>query len=539
MDKLAPAIAWLKKNSFWLASAFLAIGMLGGWYVATSAVSSETSKNANAVKQQINAARGIRSVTATDVDESITAHPNQYTEAGMQKEMSRQVDDIVKAWELRHKAQASILKWPTEIIGSPEFVRVFGRFDPPETFPESFKGLGMEQFLTLYRNNIPKQMDKICEMVRTNWTYNQERLEEEKLLNPTGSRSGGLSSRGGGSTRGRLTDEDLIGVAVIWDQVNQDLWYQKLTEFRNFDDHNLPTPDPTPLQVYMLQQDLWLLEAMFGIIRQINGDVNANDLATIKQIDHVAFGREARTQLGELTPVDTRLAGGGDDSGDSFPGSATGATAPISDFDQAASTSPFHGRYVDEDFQPYSAEEVKDVIMGTTLPDDNIELIVSKRVPVRIALSMDERKIADFLAACANSPFAFEIHQVRINRHVAGEGIQLNGGALRQDGGGLGGGRGGAYEEGFGGFEEGGFLEEGGRGGFGGGSAVDELDLKSTPVEIRTNYDVNVEFYGIVKIYNPVREKFLRQAAGLEETDVDPDDAASVVPLRYQVAIKE
>ena len=107
-------------------------------------------------------------VTADDTEEPISAHPNQFTEAGMKNEMSRQVDDIVKSWELRHKAQASILKWPTEIIGSTEFVRVFGRFDPPETFPDTFKGLGMEQFLTLYRTNIPKQMDKICKMVRNN-----------------------------------------------------------------------------------------------------------------------------------------------------------------------------------------------------------------------------------------------------------------------------------------------------------------------------------------------------------------------------------
>lgn len=68
---------------------------------------------------------------------------------------------------------------------------------------------------------------------------------------------------------------------------------------------------------------------------------------------------------------------------------------------------------------------------------------------------------------------------------------------------------------------------------------MDEIDLKSTPVEVRTNYDVNVEFYGIVKIYNPVREKFLREAAGLEEVEVDPNDAASVLPPRDFVAVKE
>jgi hypothetical protein len=40
--------------------------------------------------------------------------------------------------------------------------------------------------------------------------------------------------------------------------------------------------------------------------------------------------------------------------------------------------------------------------------------------------------------------------------------------------------------------------------------------LKSSPIETRTSYDVNVEFFGIVKIYNPVRENLLRTAAGLE-----------------------
>lgn len=534
MDKLAPAIEWLKKNGFWLASAFLALGMLGGWYVATGSVSTETSKFTSAVEQQISAARAIRSVgvTVEETDELIPAHPNQFTEAGMKEEMSRQVDDIVEAWKVRHKAQASILKWPTEKIGSTEFVRVFGRFDPPETFPETFRGLGMEQFLTLYRENIPLQMDEICKAVKTNWSFTQEKLEEMKLNSPDGRFNPLAAGRNG--VRQRLTDEDLVGVAVIWEQANQELWYKKLTQFRDFDDHNLPTLDPTPLQVYMLQQDLWLLEAMFGIIRQINGKTSANDLAQIKQIDHVAFGREARTQLGELTPVDARL--GGDDGDEALPTfDGVGATPPVSDFDQSASTSPFHGRYVDQDFKPYSADDVRAVITGTTLPENNIELIVSKRVPVRIALSMDERKIADFLAACANSPFAFEIHQVRINRHVAGEGIQLNGGAQRQGGPGGGGGRGGDFGDDY---DE--YADESGRGGGGGGGRnVDEIDLKSTPVEVRTNYDVNVEFYGIVKIYNPVREKFLREAAGLKETEIDPNDAASVLPHSNFVAVKE
>ena len=513
MEKIAPVIAWLSKNRFWLASAFLTLGMLGAWFMATGAVTEETSKFTSAIKSQISSGNAIKNVTAAEVPEDIVAHPNDTTEEGMKEEMSRQVDDLVKARRARHQAQASILKWPTEIIGAEEFVKVFGRFDPPETFPSTYKGLGMEQYLKLYRTNIPRQMDKIAKAVRTNWQFSEEKLAEMRGNLRDGRNFDPLSGRQGNTT---LTDEDLAGVAVVWERENQSLWYKKLTEFQGYDDHKLATSDPTPLQVYMLQQDLWLLEAVFDIIKQINGDADASDLSTIKKIDHIAFGREALSQVGELTPIDARLGGAEDGAAPSA--SAASAATPL---DQAASTSPFHGRYVDADFKQYSADDVRDVITGKSLPEENIELIVSKRVPVRIGLVMDERKIAEFLAACANSPFAFEIHQVRLNRHNAGEGIAFNGGASAASGG-----RGGMG------------MDMGMDMGMGMGGMRNELELKSTPVETRANYDVRVEFYGIVKIYNPVREKFLREAAGLEE-DIDPNDAAAVIRSSNLVAIKE
>jgi hypothetical protein len=76
--------------------------------------------------------------------------------------------------------------------------------------------------------------------------------------------------------------------------------------------------------------------------------------------------------------------------------------------------------------------------------------------------------------------------------------------------------------------------------GMGGGGRFEEFDLKSTPVEVRTNYDVSVEFYGIVKIYNPVREKFLREAAGLDDgSEIDPNETASLLRPRDLLAAKE
>ncbi len=234
-------------------------------------------------------------------------------------------------------------------------------------------------------------------------------------------------------------------------------------------------------------------------------------------------------KLGTLTPFDPRLGNptavasdpvpggglrGGDDDdtdwepedrdgGGGFGGGRGGGAAGVSYVGKV----PYHNRYVDINFDPIDGDVVRQVIEGTELPEQNLELIVAKRVPVRIALRMDERRISDFMAACANSPFAFEIQQVRWNKHTpGGEEIAFGGGGGSGD------------EDRLGGM------------GVGLGAAPGGGALTAKPVHIRTNYDVNVEFYGIVKIYNPVRAKFLKKAAGLEDDELDPNAAASVTP---------
>ena len=87
---------------------------------------------------------------------------------------------------------------------------------------------------------------------------------------------------------------------------------------------------------------------------------------------------------------------------------------------EAIGLPPFHNMYVDTKFEPIASEEVLKVVKGAELPESHLELIIAKRLPVRIGLRMDERKISDFMAACINSPFSFEIQQVRINRHAPG-----------------------------------------------------------------------------------------------------------------------
>ncbi len=296
------------------------------------------------------------------------------------------------------------------------------------------------------------------------------------------------------------------------------------------------------MQIYTLQQDLWLLEAIFNIIKTVNGDADANDLAKIKKIDHVVFGREARAQLGEIIEPQKGLAAEQAKSGAAAGGAATGmqgdrrgAASRLMERNQRAAqggedpfaavadpfNSPFHGRYVDENYEPIKAEDVRKVLRGTDLPESYLELVVAKRVPVRIAVRMDERYIPEFLTACSKSAFAFEVNQVRINRHIAGDGIVRVGGAL---------GAGGASRDGARPDRGAGIGAGGGAGAVGdeqpGGQSAgangDDVD-----VEVRTNFDVDVEFYGVVKIYNPINRALL---TGEKEPIAEQPAAAQPAP---------
>ena len=567
MSKLAPAIAWLKRNKFWLGSIFLSLLAVGAWYTASEGLDTQRAKSEQEIKSRVSSLTSVRSVSAEEGIET-PVHPNQATEAGMNQEIEDTIDGIVEAWKMRYEDQQKILTWPRDIFGE-ETCDFFERVDTPEKFNPNNQGAGFERFLANFYNEVPREMVKICDMIRTNWKFDPDAVDPTTGMPGMGfdgmmmmdeMMMGGMAMGGGSGSEAvknadGLTLEDLSRIAVVWDETNQQLWQQKLTEFQGYDDHRGPTIYPTPLQAYMLQQDLWLLEAMFANIRAINGGANANDLATIKRLDHVVFGREARTQLGEIAQIDKRLALAKSAQGivgemaygeamQSYGDGSTDGTGTA--FDINGHRIPYHGRYVDPSFEPIGSDEVFNVIAGNTMPAANLELIVAKRVPFRIAVKMDERKIPAFIAQCANSAFVFEVNQVRINTHIPSEGIEFNGGITSNatdagssgmGGMGMGMGMDMSYsdpsddmymmEEMMGGMGMGGM-------GMGGGTSQALKQLESTPVESRVNFDVNVEFYGIVKIYNPVREDFLRKAAGQEvgndapvDVPVDPNESAN------------
>lgn len=532
MDQLAPVIQWFKKNGFWVVSGIIALGLIAGWFVASAEIDAQRISQVRNLEKSFNDMTSVRRVSAVTeddgVEEVVVAHPNSVTQEKMTEELKETIDAITKVWKMKREQQESLLVFPKDILGEKTF-NYFNQGKSAEDFANGTVVSTTEKtYLRTYREQIPKQVAKIARHLRAYWKYDQQLIKEEMEKQ--------AEREAMGNQFGVNDDFSMMGIdgqavvdtkrnkyAVIWNEDNQNLWQRKMIEFRDWDDNSGSTQDPTVLQAYILQQDIWLLEAMFNVIRKVNGEAATNDLAVIKEIDYIAFGREARSKLGELSEADKRLGGakvplvgevdelglGGGEFG------SYGGGSPIAGetdgFDINADPSPFHGRYVNSMQEAIDADTVRTTLTGTELPEENLELIVAKRVPFRLAVRMDERKINEFLAFCANSPFAFEVQQIRINKHDPKTVLKFKGGveqrksvAIDAMGGGL--------DMDLGGLDFGDF----------GGDAFSQqklVELKPTPVETRLNYDVRVEFYGIVRIYNPVRKNFLLEAVGLPVED--------------------
>ena len=306
---------FLKKNGFWISSFLLTAAMVGTWFYATGQLKAATDARVSKLK----AADGtVNAVNNTEAEDDSKAHPNQSTKDGMQEKIDALTDSVIQAWQLRYDAQKKILKWPDRLL-RPVFIKEFTKYVPPETLPEEEKGTSvkMKRLLDTYAQQIPAQMESICSIIQTDWLF-QKQLKQSASLDTAQDDEAESDQDGDSETAEEEESNSSIGQREIvkWNPINQELWLAKLTSFQERDDNEFENNRPSPSQVLMLQQDLWLLEAMFNIIREVNAQmvdgkmvmddeskpvmVQANDLAPVKQIDHVVFGREALALLGEI-----------------------------------------------------------------------------------------------------------------------------------------------------------------------------------------------------------------------------------------------
>ena len=312
---------------------------------------------------------------------------------------------------------------------------------------------------------------------------------------------------------------------------------------------------PSTLEILYTQEDLWIIEGLMNIIKATNGDAQESFQATIKEIEFLRIGKSAVGRAGTLTSLGSTGnmgmgmgmgmgAGGSDgmtsggDGGDqmdmggnipapSAPGSEgmgeIGEGGMVGGGAAAAPLDPASGRYVDTAFQPINGDTLRSVVSSGALNPTDAPLAVAKRVPVRMRFLMDQRKLNRLLSECGNADLLLEIRQVRINTEAF---AAAGGGGMMGGMGGMMGGMGGMMG-GMGGDDEGsaGLLSgAGGRGGpmglggLGGGEGAGTGAAGGgMVVGSAKSYDLPVEIYGIVYLFNPVDMNKL----GIEKVTAD------------------
>ena len=586
MDQLKTHLAAIKQHSFWAMCLGILGVTVGSWWVSTGKLKEDQTKQLSAIKTAFD---GLGTIMGQE------KHPNVTVLEGMGELNRAYANEVMKGWQLQYDQQAGVLVWP-EGFRQSGFLEFVDKLRPIEAIP--VVGSGMvnikddlpRQYKEEYRNFMEEELPRLAEIIGAKWMVSSQGDATGAggapgLGGGFGAPGGGLGGAGagfGGGGAGFVPPggTDLSGnpivddSVVLWDPSNQQ---EILTTHYGF---VMRTNLPTTLEVLYAQEDYWVLDNIMQIIRETNkiddtpaGPVyaSARHEAIVKQIDFVRIGRSAMGMAGMVQPIGRSAMGAGGEMGAMSAttpsaggeGDAAAAATPTDGatampggeggmgMEQVLARDPAEGRYVDEKYATLPAARLRGALTSTS-PEDAL-LAVAKRMPVRMRLRMDQRKLNVLLAQCGNSKLPVEIRQVRINRDPApaggmgggyGGGMMAGGGYSGEGGGGMtsalggmsggmgggmmgglsslgggGGGMGGMGGGMMGGGMAGGYGgsagysgEGGGFGGMTGGRPGMVQGSVTQDAQVDTNV-IPVELYGVVYIYNPVNKKQLSPEA--------------------------
>lgn len=397
MEQVKAALGWLKQHHFWVLAVIVVGTAVGVWYAGSSSLAASFEDNQKKIAGEFTSQSGLR---------GRPFKPNDVINQRQQREIEQLAADVREVWNRLYGVQEEkVLIWPSEIGAS------FVRHMQGKSFGEAVRGDMRERYL----NYIQKRFPELLKIV-----------DAEELLGGSGrggGRGGSRIVRGGGEGlglggarpggRNPRDDEPEEAHLVRW--LDQDV----LRERMNLDQV------PSALEIWVLQEDLWVYEALLQQIADTNAASGATrrNRAPIRTIEELQVGQDAAANLAEgelFVPEESTGGPGGFGgrggfgegglgqggfSGRGFGGGAdsfSGRGAEGGDAD--LETVLLGGRYVGDDGEPVA-----------TVPADYRFGTEFKRLPVRMTLEMDFRWTPRLISELANAPLQVEIERVRFN----------------------------------------------------------------------------------------------------------------------------
>ena len=483
MDQVKKFFAGAVKHGFWIGSATILLGSFVVWFLSTSSLKEELDQRTSKINGDVNKVRQVRGEVPTA--------PNPISHAEMERLIEARTDEVVDAWTRMYDRQRKILTWPRKELRD-DFVAEFENKIPIEEYID-FPTLEQDEvdpsIRTRYQFYIDQILPGLAEIAGAKWTadFDNSGLNKFSELSATG-----VNARPEIDVTG--LDEDVP--LVHWSTGSQSAVLSDLFPWRG--------SRPTTLEVYYSQENIWILKQLLQVVADVNGDAELPFQAKIREIRQLAIGSSADFTAGEIMkPGELPSATGGGSDYDEF--------GDDDDYEEeedygdeeygsyVVSADPGDNRYVNLQLEPITGVQLRTALQGKTPEDANIA--VAKRVPVMMAFQMDQRAVPDLIAACGSAELMVEVRQVRI---------------LPDDGAGFdGGGSSSSYgedeEESYDDDEEGG-------GGF------MPIAVKTEPAK-EFPFDMSVEVYGLIYIYNPP------QAEKLGVDQVDQNTVINGVPV--------
>jgi hypothetical protein len=492
MDQLKQQLAIVLKYGFWIGSSIVLLGSLLTWYLSTSTLSKENESQTSKLNGAVSSVTSVRG--------ELDTQPNDLSHAAMEGLIEARKSEVLASWKKLFEKQQSLLTWPTEELTSDLTDRFTGLIPieryvlHPTAESDEIPPYLRKQYQTYIGNALPD----IAAIAEAEWSASLSRSPSAMM--------GGTSMYGGpmGPTVDITGSE--AGPLVKWSSASQQGLLEDLFPWRG-----KGTP-PSTLEVYYSQENLWILKQMLQIIANVNGDAQQPYQAKIHEIAKISIGSKVSFTAGTISKpgegavggmggmdyMDMDMEGmddygGGDMYGGDMAGGGVGGLVAVD---------PADNRYVNAQNEPVTGAALRTALTSNSAAD--AEIAVAKRVPVMMALQIDQRYIQQLLAECGSAPLMIQVKQVRI---LPKEG-------LMSIGGGMGGMEGMEDEMGMDemGMDDMGMGMESGMGmGLGMGAAV----AKEPPEEFPL--DMAVELYGLIYMYNPQDPVKL----GVEEIDQD------------------
>lgn len=551
MDQLKQVMRVLVKQRFWVLSGVIAIFGVVIWYLSTAAGTKEFNDRKSKIEGQYSKVSQVLGVQN---------HPNDELHKRMDAINAETKERVYQAWMTQWERQLAVLVWPPEL--EKDFEAVVSNLRPAEAIPfptPREKEIGIE-YRTRYRDYIQTVLPNLAKIIDSNWNA---RTGGGGGAGPGGVGGSGLSGFGAGAPGGAppgagaapgmmapggaastVAEPDHV---VYWSPANQTAIAEKYDWSARADNM------PKTLEILYAQEDLWILTSLMGVVARTNDGADARYKAAVKQIVSIDLGATAQRggsiqRLSGDAAAASGPGGMGPPGGGMMPPGAggmgppgaggmmppgaggmmppgTGGMMPPGGGGMGppgaggmgpggaagASGDPLEARYVDTDLMPLAASRIREALQ-VRAPNDAL-LAVVKRMPVRLQLVIDIRRLNRLLAECGNSSLPLEIRQVRINRDGSSSSSassmdSMSGpsaGGMAPPGGGAGGG--GMAPPG---------MQTGGGGGIGGigGMAPSRgrIGGASTAAE-EDSFETKVELFGLVYLFNPVNEAKLGSPA--------------------------